>query len=412
MRRYLTVLFLTMTLLTGCVSAKTLAPRHPPMFYSSKSASQTASTSQTSAGDVIGPLELQAAVMAFADTTNSRMEEAATILEEIGTPQARLTAARMQVYNTASNVEIASGPYAGIALLDLIVAVSLRRMVWEEFWVPKVFGEAARPVLDIFKEVEEDVWQLADRIMTPDQKEELVRVIKQWRAKYPNSVSVNYVRFEDFGELGLKPSMSKLQTPGGLFASVEKAAQVAEDMKVAVDRAFYLVSRMQLLINAQIKLAYLEMVFQPEVDGIIRDTDKITGLSERYAEIADKLPGQVGNEASALITQLFDNLNTQRDKTMNQAMDGLLKLQTETVADVMGNVSKERQAALDQALKGLEAQQAALFERMDGLVTQSQANLEATLDHAFLLGLILIGAFFAGLILYRLVAGPRRKRAD
>ncbi|OIQ50767.1 hypothetical protein BerOc1_02709 [Pseudodesulfovibrio hydrargyri] len=411
MRSPLTALLLIMALVSGCVSSRGMTQRTAPMFYS-MSSSQAAADNKAAAVEGMGPLELQAAVMAFADTTNSRMDEAAAILEDIGTPQARLTAARMQVYNKASNVEIAAGPYPGIALLDLIVAVSLRRTVWEEYWVPKVFGDAALPVLDIFREVERDVWQLADRIMTPEQEGELIRIIKQWREKYPDSVSVSYVRFEDFGELGLKPSMSRLQAPGGLFASVEKAALVAEDMKVAIDRAFYLVSRMQLQVNAQIKLAYLEMVFQPEIDGIIRDTDKMTGLSERYAEIAEKLPAEVGGQASLLITQLFDNLNTQRDRTMNQAMEGLFKLQTETVSGVMTNVSRERQAALDQALKGLETQQQALFQRMDGLVARSQANLEATLDHAFLLGLMLIGAFFAGLILYRLVAGPRRKRTD
>ncbi len=129
----------------------------------------------------MGPQELQAAVMAYADTTNTLMGEAAAIINAIGTPQARLTAARMLVFNLSSNTEIASGPYPGVSLLDMTVVATLRRMVWEDFWIPQIFGEEGKPALAIIKEAEKDIWEVAERIMTPAQREELKRVIMAWR---------------------------------------------------------------------------------------------------------------------------------------------------------------------------------------------------------------------------------------
>ncbi|MBI9081111.1 MAG: hypothetical protein JEY79_15400 [Pseudodesulfovibrio sp.] len=396
MKIQLAIIFLTLTALTGCmgnVSTKTM--QQPTAFVTLKS------TNPTSESNHIGPLELQAAVMSFSDTTNSRLSEAASIIERIGTPQARLTAARMLVFDLSSNVEIAAGPYPGIALLDMTVITSLRRMVWEDFWIPKVFGEQAAPALDVLKQSEKDIWNIAARIMTQDQLDELARVIIQWRKNNPNQVSVNFVRFDDFGDLGLKPSMRKLIVPGGLFASVREATRVAQDMKVTIDRAFYLMSRMQLVMNFQVKLAYLEMMFQPEAEGIVDTSKRMVGLTERYAEIAENLPEKMSKEATEILEMLFKQLAKNRDETITNVLAGLSQWQDQTIRDVMVNVSAERQATLDQALAGVIQQQNDLYKQLDIIVDKSGNEFKQTLNHAFILGVLFILVFFALLAMYK-----------
>lgn len=286
------VLFASM-LLTACVGGGSYRPlKTQSAFVPTKVSSE-----QTPTKANLTPMELQAAVMSHADTTISRIFEAANVLEKIGTPQARLTAARMMVFDVASYVEIAAGPYPGIALLDLMVLTSLKRMVWEEFWIPK-FGSEAVPALKFIKENEAEIWEIAAKIMTRSQLDEMAQTILHWRKKNPKVVGINYIRFAEFGELGLKPSMQQLTVPGGLFASVKQATMVAQDMKVAIDRAFYLMSRMQLVVNFQVKLAYLEIMFQPETDGIINQAEQMSDITQRYAEIAEKLPREFGQETS------------------------------------------------------------------------------------------------------------------
>lgn len=393
----------SLTLLTGCLGGgapKNLPPR--TAFISTKTASSVGSEIHH-----IGPQELQAAVMAFADTTNARLSQAADIIERIGTPQARLTAANMMVFDVGSNVEIAAGPYPGIALLDMVVITSLRRMVWEDFWIPKKFGEAGAPALEIFRDTEQDIWELAARIMNPEQLDELASVILRWRKKNVKQVSINYVRFDDFGELGLKPSMRKLITPGGLFASVKEATMIAQDMKVSIDRAFYLMSRMQLIINFQIKLAYLQIVFQPEANGLIDTSQKMAGITERYAEIAENLPDKISDELAGLINLMSANLT----KNTTQTLNGIEHWQTQAIKDIMVNVSAEREAAINQTLNGLLKQQEGLFTQVDKLVDQSGDTMEKAINHAFLLGALLVTFFFVLLSLYKVfIAKPAGRR--
>ena len=145
-------LFLILLLLTlmGCGSSTkgtqlTAFQNIPPVTPTASSQKASAQPKYAQ----IGPLQLQAALMSLADTTNARTAEAAMIVEQIGTPQARLTAARMMVYDISANVEIASGPYPGIAMLDLIVLTSLRRMVWESYWCRNL-DQKQNPLWNIF----------------------------------------------------------------------------------------------------------------------------------------------------------------------------------------------------------------------------------------------------------------------
>lgn len=405
-------LILALLVLAGC----TYTTRHPrplPIFKPAmKTTVKTPSTVKKDPAyvDELTPQELQAAIMAFADTSNSRLTEAAMAIEALGTPQARLTSARMMVYNTASNIEIASGPFPGVALLDMVVLSTLRRMTWEDYWTPQVFGDAAQPVVDTLKGIEKEAWELAAKVMDPEQEEELMRVIRQWRVKYPDIHAVNYVRFDDFGELGLKPSMRSINEPGGLFDSVKEAAMVAQDMKIAIDRAFYLASRMQLLLNFQIKLAYLEMLFQPEADGIIDATQDAMDISDRFADIAEDMPEDIREEASILMAEMFREVERQSNNTLAQAFHGVTEWQDEMITNVMTNISKEREAAINQAVAGLVEQQAVLFTRVDDLVNKSGGEMEETLNHAFMLAAMLIVLFFVLLTLYKLFVTKPRQR--
>ncbi len=377
--------------LSGCFGGNSTRTLHNPTAF----VPTRASTQQGAQKAGMGPQELQAAVMSHADTMLSRIAEAATVIEKIGTPQARLTAARMMVFDITSYVEIAAGPYPGIALLDLMVLTSLKRMIWEEFWIPH-FGEMARPALIFIRENEKEMWELAANIMTREQLDEIASVVLEWRRRNPKMVGINYVRFSDFGDLGLKPSMQQLTVPGGLFASVKQATMVAQDMKVAIDRAFYLMSRMQLVVSFQVKLAYLEILFQPETDGIINQADQLAGISERYAEIAEKLPAQLGQETSKLVEQVFDNLAVNRDETITRVLAGMTQWQDQTIKGVITQISQERQAAINQAISALVIQQKELRTFVENIVDRSGTEVEKTLNHAFMLGVLLIVIFLCG----------------
>jgi hypothetical protein len=67
----------------------------------------------------------------------------------------------------------------------MLVLVSLNRMVWEEYWMPKVYGQLAADLVATLRRLEGDVWDLAAKVLTPAQRQELRDLLRAWRDKYP-----------------------------------------------------------------------------------------------------------------------------------------------------------------------------------------------------------------------------------
>ena len=160
--------------------------------------------------------ELQIAMMSFADSWASHINEAAALLvKRVATPEVRYHATDFRLYAMAAAYDIAASPYPGPALLDMLVLVSLNRMVWEEYWMPKVYGQPAADLVATLQQLEEDIWELAAKVLTPVQRQELRDLLRAWRDKYPDKTRVNFIRFSDFGELGRKPSLEAARKAGG-----------------------------------------------------------------------------------------------------------------------------------------------------------------------------------------------------
>ncbi|UCG11904.1 MAG: hypothetical protein JSU72_15500 [Deltaproteobacteria bacterium] len=250
--------------------------------------------------------ELQAAVISYANRFIATVALAAFRFEEkLPTPEARLMASRRKVYSLSSVTEIAAGPNPGAALLDLVVTVTLNRMVWDDYWRPQVFGMPATIIVDAFKKMENDAWHLASQVMTPQQLEELRDLILDWYAANPGQVAVDYIRFSDFGDLGKKPNLKAIEKPGGLLAPIREATQAADEIRMTSERAMFLATKMQLIVGFQVELTYMKLVMQPEVVKILEDVTEFRETSERFAVLLEKLPEEVAGEREAVM-KAFD----------------------------------------------------------------------------------------------------------
>ena len=152
--------------------------------------------------------ELQAAIMSFADNWATQIFEATALLvKRVAMPEVHLEANRFRHNAMAAAYHIAATPYPGAALLDMLVLVTLSRMVWEEHWMPQVYGQSDAGMLTTLRKLEEDIWAFAAKVLTPPQRQELLDVLRAWRTRYPDKIRVSFIRFSDFGELGRKPSL-------------------------------------------------------------------------------------------------------------------------------------------------------------------------------------------------------------
>src|SRR5215470_2256912 len=350
-------------------------------------------------GGALASEELQAALRSFADSWASQLSETtARLATPMATPQARYHADRFGYFAIAAAFDIAAGPSPGAALLDMLVLVTLNRMVWEEYWMPQVYGEPAAGMVTTLRQLEEDIWALAARVLTPTQRQEVQEVLRAWRTRYPDKTGVSFIRFSDFGELGRKPSLEAARKAGGLLAPIKQAAQAAEEMSILGERVLYLLLRMQELLHARAKLTVQELFTTPEMAQLLDDVTGFRQVSERYAELFESLPAQLTahmrgtidqtlaqgmRQSAALTDHVMQQVSAERQAVMRQS--------AALIDHVIQQVSAERQASIEQAMRGIDQERQA----------------EQWLTHGFVLLAALMLIFFVVRLAYRYAAdGP------
>ena len=280
-------------------------------------------------------IQLQASLMTFADRFASQVAENTMVLERrVTSPELRLKLARDRLYYLASLYDIVSGPYVGVALFDAVVLVSLTRMVWEEYWAQQIFGAQAEPISTMYRSLEEEIWSIAERYLTPDQAQALHEVIVAWRKDNPDKISVSHIRFDDFGALGRKPTFEVARKPGGLLAPVSEATEAVDEIRLLGERVMFLLSRSQLLVNFQAEVAFREWVTQPEVAQLLSDLHDLRNASDRYAEIMAGLPRELRETSDVTIAKIAARVTKERRDTIEQFMAGLSRERQQLLTDI------------------------------------------------------------------------------
>jgi hypothetical protein len=273
--------------------------------------------------------------MGFADTFATKFGHATGILIEQSTSQERFYVAGLTFYSTASAFDIASGRYPAIGLVDMVILVTLNRIIWQEYWQPEVYVESGKEVVKTLKELEEDIWTIATRVLTAEQLKELRRLIHEWREKNPDQQEVSFIRLDNMLELVGKDSAFQKETqPGGLFAPVTEATRAVDEIRFSAERGMYMVSRMQLTIGMQLELLFHQLTTQQEVRQVLSD---ITG----FREVAERLPAQISEERKNIMRDLESQEKTIRNvvgdiREMLEEGSNAIALVNETTKSVDG----------------------------------------------------------------------------
>src|SRR5215470_10641985 len=359
-------------------------------------------------GGALASEELQAALRSFADSWASQLSETtARLATPMATPQARYHADRFGYFAIAAAFDIAAGPYPGAALLDMVVLVTLNRMVWEEYWMSQVYGEPAAGMVTTLRQLEEDIWALAARVLTPTQRQELQDVLRAWRTRYPDKTGVSFIRFSDFGELGRKPSLEAARKAGGLLAPIKQAAQAAEEMSILGERVLYLLLRMQELLHARAKLTVQELFTTPEMAQLLDDVTGFRKVSERYAELFESLPAQLTAHMRGTIDQTLAQGMRQSAALTDHVMQQVSAERQAVMRQAMRGIDQERQVTLAQLLQGVSQERQALLVGLEQVLNRGERQAEQLLTHGFVLLAALMLIFFVVRLAYRYAAdGP------
>jgi ABC-type transporter Mla subunit MlaD len=218
---------------------------------------------------------------------------------------------RWKISLTSEIISIASGPNAVVNLLDMTAFVTVMRASLEEHWVPKVFGESAQPMLDTCRIAEKKIWQLADDVITREQQEELRAAIGVWHRQNPHPDNVLAAR--SIGITLLAEAVhADTKAPASVFrllridpmSGLDPATREITQTRLFAERALHVAQWMPTLLRWQIEFMSLNAAAMPEVQQLVTNSTQIAASVDRFAVLAEKLPGQVSAEREAIVKDL------------------------------------------------------------------------------------------------------------
>jgi hypothetical protein len=378
--------------------------------------------------------ELEDHVRRFADRYFTRIAIAANaIIDETTTAKQMYFMQEWKTVSYAAIVEVAIGPDAVTNLLDMMVLTKLSRLVVEDYWVPEIIApavgeEVAADFLQTFHDLENDIWTIADDVLTQPQQGELEALVNEWHTENPEQHYPWYVRLSNFSGQRAA-SLDAVKRSGGLLKEVARAREAAEEMQAFGERILFYLQRAPMLTSGQFEASVNSVLSGPEVSNLLVNTDRFVESIERLVVVIESLP----DGRLAAVDQFMDRLAEERIALLGDmaaAEPGMRALLAEllpvlesiertvvasNVKDPDGlpfDINEYRALVQDSAATAAEMRQLmesiavimAGGDKLEPLVSGLVQIETAVLNRFFMQMVILILILFAALIAYRYIS--------
>ena len=254
-------------------------------------------------------LELEDSLRRYADRFRTRIAVATySIRENPLTSEQNIWMQTWSSMSFSTAVNIAVGPDAVTNLLDFMVLASLSRMVAEDYWVPEYLGEEmGAPLLSATRALEEDIWSVADNVLTTDQKGELLSIVDDWHSANPDQVLPWLIRMDEFSDQRAQ-RLSTIKETGGLLKEVRRAREAAENFQLFGERFLYYMQRSGGILANSMETNTLQLLNGPDVRRLFAQTQSFTKSTEQLVDTIDRLP----KEQFVAIGQLLEGVAAER----------------------------------------------------------------------------------------------------
>ena len=300
---------------------------------------------------VMTAAELQLELMSYGDRYASIVAQALDDSERMGSsPETRRAIAAEVVYTAAAAFTIAAEPEPQLALLDLVVMTTMGRIVFEDYWRPRL-GAPTEPLIAAFEKLEKDIWTVASPILDQAQQQELRERIETFHAENPELSTISNLRFADFPSRRASSTLKKKKS-GGIFSSVKNISDQVEQTRIMAERAMYLTTRLPLLSGGFADVWLSRLSKNPAVEDLRADLHTFAIVSDRLAIVAEELTDQISAERKEAIEQVAREAETLRFDAIEHLFKG---------------VARERQEILKQLIEE--------EQRLGGLITELRQTL-------------------------------------
>jgi Holliday junction resolvase-like predicted endonuclease len=174
-------------------------------------------------------------------------------------------------------------PGAAQHVLDLAVLAELQYLRWvEEKAARDEFGDRGGDRLaEACQKSREDIWQIAARVIKPDQIDRIKTLAAQWRAKNLNVEWLARVRFDIIAQG--QEGAGILESVGAAFNPINSVTKSVDDVRIVAQQALFYAKRAPLLIDWTTEATVTDTLAIPKVSGIVQKVTETLGSVARLA---------------------------------------------------------------------------------------------------------------------------------
>jgi hypothetical protein len=265
---------------------------------------------------------LQSEVMREADEYVGAVAQATTDFHaRVPTIEARDAAQQWKLLEATAAYINATGENPVLNAVDMVVLASMSRIVMEDYWVGKKFGDAALPLLETHRHLETNAWKIVEKVLTPAQRDEVNKMIANFRRRFPEMRFVGAARFPELAAKLEKVGTVEEGKKGGnllsMFdinplAGLDPATQAIEQTRLLAQRITYYAQRAPMLLSWQVEMTTYQLAAQPEAQTVLSNLTDVAQSTTVFAGTAKELPKLVHDEREAAINQFFDRFAIER----------------------------------------------------------------------------------------------------
>lgn len=294
------------------------------------------------------PVKLQREMFHFAD----RYLELVAQATEDGMRQAPTIPVRAALLSTrvayaSSAISIVTSPQPLEALRDLVVMVTLQRMVWESGADGTIPRDRTQAIAAVLRELESEIVALAATAIPADGLRALLALTAQWRRDHPSQHYVAFVRFHHLGRSPLADETEAALGGGGLLAPIEDVAREAHDARLLAERAMFMANRAPLVLGWQAELVYQRVAGSPEVSAMIIELDRYRTTIDGIGKTIDGLPARVGGEIGAQLTQTVTLVERERRLALRE-LESMIRRERTAIARALDEGGKAHGPIVEQ----------------------------------------------------------------
>lgn len=278
------------------------------------------------------PVELQSQLLRFSDNSINALNLAAGRLQREDDKVTQRRSILLRRINTTNDIiAIATGANAYANLLDMVIFATLNRMNVQDYWMPKFFGDSAKPYLRAARDVEKEIWRIAGTVLKKDQTSELRAAIEAWHKQHPSMRSPR-----DLGSMGFASEIARMNRSAeqGITASVfnllmidplaglDPATRELANTRLFAERGLFLARYLPTLIRWESELLVIQTGETPKMERLLSNADQFSEAADRFSRTVERLPGFISAERRRIVNALsaqqpeLTELAAQTEKTL------------------------------------------------------------------------------------------------